>query len=288
MITERPAASGTPEAMPSAPSASAAVKEPSSASVAAEAGEGRFSRTERLYGREAVEAFRRARVAVFGLGGVGGHVVEALARSGIGALDLIDHDRVSLSNLNRQIIATEQTLGQHKVDAAEARVRSISPACRVTKHRLFFLPETAGELDFTQFDYVVDAMDNVTAKLCLAECAQKAGVPLISAMGTGNKLDPSKLRVSDLYETSVCPLARVMRKECRRRGIRALKVVWSEEEPMLPSGPEEEPGPACPADPETAAGKWTRLTPGSNAVVPACTGLMMAAEVLNDLTKKYR
>ena len=249
--------------------------------------EGRFSRTELLYGTEAVRALAGARVAVFGIGGVGGYVVEALARSGVGALDLIDHDRVALSNMNRQIIATDRTLGQYKVDAARERVLSINPVCTVTAHSLFFLPDTAGEIDFSAFDYAADAVDNITAKLTLIESAKRAGVPVISAMGTGNKLDPSKLRVSDLYETSVCPLARVMRKECRRRGVTGLKVVWSEEEPMLSPGSKEESGPGCPEDP-ARSGAWKRVTPASNAVVPATAGLLMAAEIIKDLIEKYR
>jgi tRNA A37 threonylcarbamoyladenosine dehydratase len=249
--------------------------------------EGRFSRTELLYGPDAVKALAGARVAVFGLGGVGGYVVEALARSGVGALDLVDHDRVALSNLNRQIIATERTLGQYKVDVAGERVLSINPDCTVTAHRLFFLPETAGEIDFSVFDYVADAVDNITAKLTLIECAKHAGIPVISAMGTGNKLDPAKLRVSDIYETSVCPLARVMRKECRRRGVTGLKVVWSEEEPMVPPVSEEESDSACPEDPARSGG-WKRITPASNAAVPATAGLLMASEIINDLIKRYR
>ena len=244
--------------------------------------EGRFSRTELLYGEEAVEALAGARVAVFGLGGVGGYVVEALARSGIGALDLVDHDKVALSNLNRQIIATERTINRYKVDAAHDRVLDINPGCTVTTHRLFFLPETEGEIDFSGFDYVADAVDNITAKLTLIECARRAGVPIISAMGTGNKFDPSMLKVTDIYDTAVCPLARVMRKECRKRGIERLKVVCSEEEPMEPRDPEG--GTAR----EDQSGAWKRFTPASNAVVPATAGLLMASEIIKDLIRKYR
>ena len=244
--------------------------------------EGRFSRTELLYGEEAVAVLSRVRVAVFGLGGVGGYVVEALARSGVGALDLVDHDRVALSNLNRQIIATEGTIGRYKAEAAQERVLSINPECRVTAHRLFFLPETAGEIDFTAFDYVADAVDNITAKLTLIECAKRAGVPVISAMGTGNKLDPTMLKAADIYETAVCPLARVMRKECRKRGIESLKVVYSEEEPLERENPEGESNAA------NRGGRWNRMTPASNAIVPATAGLLMASEIIKDLIQKYR
>ena len=244
--------------------------------------EGRFSRTELLYGKEAVEALAGARVAVFGLGGVGGYVVEALARSGVGALDLVDHDRVALSNLNRQIIATERTLGQYKVDAARDRVLDINPGCAVTVHRLFFLPDTVSEIDFSVFDYVADAVDNITAKLTLIECAGHAGVPVVSAMGTGNKFDPSLLKVTDIYDTAVCPLARVMRKECRKRGIESLKVVCSEEEPLEPRNPEGE------TSHTDRSGVWKRVTPASNAMVPATAGLLMASEIIKDLIRKYR
>ena len=233
--------------------------------------ESRFSRTERVYGPEAAEKLAAKRVAVFGLGGVGGYAVEALARSGIGALDLTDHDTVSISNFNRQILATRQTLGQYKADAARERVLDINPDCAVTVYRRFFLPETAGEWDFTRFDYVVDCVDTVTAKLALIEKARAAGVPILSAMGTGNKKDPGLLRVSDLYETSICPLARVMRRECRRRGIDRLKVVWSPEEPAVPfQDPEDELDPSV---------------PGSTAFVPAAAGILLAAEVVNSLTE---
>ena len=284
-------------------------------------GESRFSRTELLYGREAVQTLHQKRVCVFGLGGVGGHAAEALARSGVGALDLVDHDRVSLSNLNRQIIATERTLGQDKVDAARERILEINPACRVTVHKLFFLPETAEEIDFSCFDYVADAVDNVTAKLCIAERAQQAGVPVISAMGTGNKLNPSLLRVADLYDTKVCPLARVLRKECRKRGISGVKAVYSEEEPLIPEPAEPTEGfiqtqgtqetadgrqtqetretvgsrkmqetPGAAEDRQSAEkpkgkGAWQRVTPGSNAIVPATAGLLMASVILDELTK---
>lgn len=233
----------------------------------------RFSRTEMLLGEAAMEQLARAHVAVFGVGGVGGYVVEALARSGIGALTLVDHDTVSLSNLNRQIIATGETLGQKKVLAAAARVHSIHPACRVTMRDEFFLPENADSFDFSAFDYVVDAVDTVSAKLAIVMAARAAGVPVISSMGAGNKLEPSLFRVSDISKTSVCPLAKVMRRLCREHGIDRLKVVWSPEEPRKPFG-------EAPAD--AAPGK--RQTPGSVAFVPAAAGLILAGEVIKDLT----
>ena len=235
------------------------------------AAESRFARTELLYGEAAVRALSRAHVAVFGLGGVGGHVVEALARSGVGALDLIDSDRLAPSNLNRQILALHSTLGQYKTDAAAARIRDINPDCEVRCFRCFFLPETAGDFDFSQYDYVVDAIDTVTGKLCLAERAREAGVPLISALGAGNKLDPAAFRVSDLAETSMDPLARVMRKELRRRGIEHLKAVWSPEEPLKPleDAPPEETG--------------RRALPGSTAFTPPAAGLLLASTVVRDL-----
>jgi len=228
-----------------------------------------FSRTRMLLGETALERLKRSRVAVFGVGGVGGYVVEALARSGVGALDLIDNDDVALTNLNRQIIATYDTIGRAKVDAAAERVRSINPDCIVRTYRTFYLPETAGEFDFTQYDYIVDAIDTVAGKLALAERAQAAGTPIISALGTGNKLDPTRLAVGDIYETSVCPLARVMRRELRRRGVARLKVLWSREKPVVPLPPEEETD--------------RRGLPGSTAFVPPAGGLIIAAEVVKDL-----
>ena len=227
-----------------------------------------------LLGEDAMRALRRARVAVFGVGGVGGHVVEALARSGVGALDLVDDDVVSLTNLNRQLLATHDTLGRPKVDVAAERVRAIDPACAVRTYRTFFLPETAGQFDFAAWDYVVDAIDTVAGKLALVERALSAGTPIISALGTGNKLDPSRLAVGDVYATSVCPLARVMRRELRRRGVERLKVLWSDEEPVVPLPPDEE--------------TERRALPGSCAFVPAAGGLLIAAEVVKDLTRQTR
>jgi len=236
-----------------------------------------FSRTELLLGSAAVDALRRARVAVFGVGGVGGYVVEALARAGVGALDLIDSDTVAPSNLNRQIIALHSTIGMYKVDAAAARVRDINPACAVTPYRCFFLPETEGQFDFTRYDYVVDAIDTVTGKLALIEKARAAGTPIICAMGAGNKLHPERFEIADIYETSVCPLARVMRKECKKRGIEHLKVVYSKEMPL-------EPDPAL----ETAARAETpdrRDIPGSVSFTPSAAGLILAGEVVRDLLR---
>ena len=230
-----------------------------------------FSRTRMLLGKEAMDRLRQARVAVFGIGGVGGHAVEALVRSGVGALDLIDSDRVVISNLNRQIIATRDTLGMLKVEAAKARVLSINPNCQVKTYPIFYLPETADRFDFSQYDYVVDAIDTVAGKLQLIEAAKAAGVPVISSMGAGNKLDPTVFRVADIAETSVCPLARVMRRELKKRGIDHVKVVYSTE-PALTPGPAEE---------ETSR----RSTPGSTAFVPAVAGLILAGEVVKDISK---
>ena len=236
----------------------------------------RFSRTQLLYGREAMDYFASCRIAVFGIGGVGGYVVEALARSGIGALDLIDDDKVCLSNINRQIIATEKTVGQYKVDVAKERVCEINPDCRVTAHRTFYLPDTQDRFDFREYDYIVDAIDTVTGKLAIIENAKKAGVPVISSMGAGNKKNPAAFEVADIYETSICPLAKVMRRECKKRGIESLKVVYSKEEPVRPL-----------EDLETA-GECTqrRSVPGSTAFVPSVAGLIMAGEVINDLAAK--
>lgn len=231
-----------------------------------------FARTALLLGQEGMERLAQARVAVFGVGGVGGHVVEALARSGVGALDLIDSDQVCLSNLNRQIIATRATIGQYKVDAARDRIADISPSTQVRVYKTFYTPETAGQFDFTQYDYVVDAIDTVTGKLALVLQAQEAGVPIISSMGAGNKLDPTAFRVADIYQTSVCPLARVMRTELRRRGVKHLKVVYSTEPPLTPL--------PAPAEEQTSR----RQTPGSTAFVPAVAGLIIAGEVVRDLT----
>ena len=235
-----------------------------------------FVRTEMLLGAAAMERLAAARVAVFGLGGVGGSAAEALVRTGIGAIDLIDNDRVSRSNLNRQIIATNATLGMLKAEAAARRFAEINPALLITCSIAFFTPETADDFDFTCYDYVVDAIDTVTGKLCLVQRCMEAGTPIISAMGTGNKLDPSLLRISDLSETAGCPLARIMRKELRKRGILHLPVVWSPEEPIRPVLPEGEDGEA-----ELPQGR--RSIPGSTAFVPAAAGLLLASRVVRDL-----
>ena len=231
-----------------------------------------FSRTELLVGREAMNTLQNARVAVFGVGGVGGYTVEALARSGVGALELIDNDTVSLTNLNRQIIALHSTVGRAKVEVCRERILDINPECRVTIHQTFFLPETSDRFDFSQYDYVVDAIDTVKGKLELALKAQEAGVPIISSMGAGNKLDPTAFEVADIYDTSICPLARIMRKECRARGIKRLKVVYSKEMPARPVKKIEE---------QTVR----RDTPGSVSFVPPVAGLIIAGEVIKDLIK---
>ncbi len=246
-----------------------------------------FSRTELLFGPEAMEHLGNCRVAVFGIGGVGGYTVEALARSGIGALDLIDDDRVCLTNLNRQIIATRKTVGRYKVDVAQERVLDINPACRVTTWKTFYMPDTRDQFDFTVYDYVVDAIDTVTGKLALVQQAQEAGTPVISAMGAGNKLDPTALRVADIHQTSVCPLARVMRTECRKRGIRHLKVVYSTE---LPVRPLEDPSISCRnhciCPPDTRKCTVRRDIPGSTAFVPSVMGLIIGGEVVKDLIRE--
>lgn len=233
-----------------------------------------FSRTELLLGKQAMEKLKNARVAVFGLGGVGGYVAEALARSGVGQLELIDHDDISLTNLNRQILATQDTLGMPKAEAAAQRAKAINPHIQAAVRQVFYTPETAHQFDFTRYDYVVDAIDTVTGKLMLIKAAKEANTPIISSMGTGNKLDAGAFRVADIYDTSVCPLARIMRKECRKRGIDSLKVVYSEEEPLSPTLSEGERE-------EMPEGR--RALPGSVAFVPAVAGLIIAGEVIKDL-----
>ena len=231
-----------------------------------------YSRTALLLGEEAMKKLKNARVAVFGLGGVGGYVVEALARSGVGALELVDHDTVSLTNINRQIFATRSTVGMDKAEAAKKRVLDIDPEIRVTARKEFFGPDTLERFDFTSYDYVVDAIDTVTGKLALITACQAANTPIISSMGTGNKLDPGKFQVADITKTSVCPLARIMRKECAKRGIRHLKVLFSTEDPIAPAGGTTE---------ELPEGR--RSLPGSVAFVPSVAGLMIAGEVIKDL-----
>ena len=233
-----------------------------------------YSRTALLLGSGGMAKLKQSRVAVFGLGGVGGYVVEALARSGIGALDLIDHDTVSFTNLNRQILATRQTIGRDKATVAMERVLSIDPDIQVNPIRMFYGPDTASQFDFSKYDYVVDAIDTVTGKLALVTAAQAAGTPIISSMGTGNKLDPTKFQIADISKTSVCPLARIMRKECAKRGIRHLKVLFSTEDPI--------PGdPNALTNEELPEGR--RALPGSVAFVPSVAGLIIAGEVIKDL-----
>ncbi len=234
----------------------------------------RFSRTALMFGEEAVEKLRKSRVAVFGIGGVGGYVAEALARSGIGALDLIDNDDVSVSNINRQIYALDSTVGMLKVEAAKVRIHDICPDTAVNARACFFMPDTADGFDFSVYDYVVDAIDTVTGKLEIIKRAKAVNVPVISAMGAGNKLDPTAFRVADISKTKVCPLARVMRYELKKLGIKDVKAVYSEEEAIKPA--------ANPDDPQT---EFRRSIPASNSFVPPVMGLIMAGEVIKDLVK---
>lgn len=229
-----------------------------------------FSRTELLLGKENMQKLKNSRVAVFGIGGVGGHAAEALARSGVGVLDLIDSDVISVTNINRQIIATLDKVGEYKTDVMKERIALINPEADVRVYRKFFLPENADEFDFTQYDYVIDAVDTVSAKIELVMKAQADGTPIICSMGAGNKLDPSAFEVADLYATSVCPLARIMRTELRKRGVKKLKVVYSKESPVTPLPSDEECG--------------KRTVPGSTAFVPSVAGLIIAGEVVRDLS----
>lgn len=234
--------------------------------------ENQFLRTEMLLGADAMKTLQKSRVAIFGIGGVGGHVVEALVRSGVGAVDLIDSDTVCLSNLNRQIIATHSNIGKYKVDAMKERVLDINPDCKVEVHKCFYLPDTKDAFHFLDYDYVVDAVDTVTAKLQLVEEAEKYHVPIISSMGAGNKMNPADFEVADIYQTSVCPLAKVMRRELKKRGISKLKVVYSKEVALKPQTQEQE------NEQETR-----KIAPGSNAFVPSVAGLIIASEVVKDL-----
>jgi tRNA A37 threonylcarbamoyladenosine dehydratase len=247
-----------------------------------------FSRTELLVGNEGMEKLRNSRVAIFGIGGVGGYTVEALARSGVGTLDLIDDDKICLTNINRQIYATRSTVGKYKVDVAKDRIHDINPDANVNIYKTFYVPDTAGEFDFSQFDYVVDAIDTVTGKIELIMQADKSNTPIISSMGAGNKMDPTAFRVSDIYKTSVCPLAKVMRRELKKRGIEKLKVVYSEEKPMTPI---DDMAISCRTNcicPPGTVRKCTqrRQVPGSNAFVPSVVGLIIAGEVIKDLIAK--
>lgn len=244
----------------------------------------RFSRTELILGKDAIKKLASSRVAVFGVGGVGGYAVEALARSGVGALDLIDSDKICLSNINRQIIATQNNIGQYKVDEAKRRVLSINPDCVVRTYKIFYLPETEDMFDFSQYDYVVDAIDTVSGKLALVENAKKTGTPVISSMGAGNKLDPTAFRVADIYSTSVDPLARIMRYECRKRKIDKLKVVYSCEKPLCPKKEETSEGKGENLSDVNEKSKPRRSVPGSTAFVPSVVGLIIAGEVIKDLT----
>lgn len=223
-----------------------------------------------MLGKDGMETLASSRVAVFGIGGVGGYTVEALVRSGVGAIDIIDNDKVALTNINRQIYATHKTVGRYKVDVAAERIAEINPACKVTAHKTFYMPETQDEFDFTKYDYIVDAIDTVTGKITIIENAQKCGTPVISCMGAGNKLDPTAFEVADIYKTSVCPLAKVMRRELKKRGIKKLKVVYSKEEPSVRVGESEEESPK-------------RAIPASNSFTPSVAGLIIAGEVIKDL-----
>ncbi len=230
-----------------------------------------FSRTELLFGKDAMEKLKLSRVAVFGVGGVGGYTVEALARSGVGTIDIIDNDKVSITNINRQIIATTKTLGLYKVDVARDRIKEINPDAAVNCYKTFYTPETSDEFDFTKYDYVVDAIDTVAGKIELVMNAVKCKTPIISSMGAGNKLNPAEFEVSDIYKTSVCPLARVMRTELKKRGVKNLKVVYSKEKAIKPFAGEE------------ASPKQGRQVPGSTAFVPSVAGLIIASEVIKDI-----
>ena len=247
-----------------------------------------FSRTELLIGKEGLNKLASARVAVFGIGGVGGYAVEALARSGVGALDLIDDDRICITNLNRQLHATRKTVGKYKVDVAAERVAEINPNCVVRTYKTFYLPETEAEFDFHDYDYVIDAIDTVTGKLSLVKNANACGTPIISSMGAGNKLDPTKFEVADIYKTSVCPLARTMRRELKKFGIKHLKVVYSKEEPIRPAEDDEISCRSHCVCPPGTVRKCTvrRDIPGSTAFVPSVVGLIIAGEVIKDLIRE--
>lgn len=246
-----------------------------------------FSRTELLFGKEAMEKLAASRIAVFGIGGVGGYTVEALVRSGVGTVDLIDDDRICLTNINRQIYATRKTVGKYKVDVAAERIHEINPDAVVNTYKTFYTPETADQFDFTQYDYIIDAIDTVTGKIALVINAQAVGTPIISSMGAGNKVDPTAFEVTDIYKTSVCPLAKVMHYELKRKGVKNLKVVYSKEKPIIPI---DDMTISCRTHcicPPGTARKCTqrRQVPGSNAFVPSVVGLIIAGEVIKDLTK---
>lgn len=239
-----------------------------------------FSRTELLLGEAAMKALENARVAIFGIGGVGGYTAEALSRSGVGYIDLIDNDKVSVTNINRQICATLKTVGRYKVDVAKERIAEINPQAVVKTYKTFFTPETSGQFDFSSYDYVVDAIDTVSGKLELAVQCEKTGTPIIASMGAGNKLDPTAFEVADIYGTSVCPLARVMRSELKKRGVKKLKVVYSKEKPLTPNYSDEK------AQEELT--NSSKRIPGSNSFVPPVVGLIIAGEVVSDITSSLR
>lgn len=246
-----------------------------------------FSRTGLLLGEMNMNKLFSSRVLLFGVGGVGGYVAEGLARSGIGTIDIVDNDKICLSNINRQIIALHSTLGRDKVDVVRERLLDINPAVKVTPYKCFYLPETADRFDFSQYDYIIDAIDTVTGKIQIIMQAEEAGVPVISSMGCGNKLDPTKLKVTDIYSTSVCPLAKVMRRELKKRGIKKLKVVYSEEPALKPCKPHadaEVPETSSGSLPESAGRK--KAVPGSTAFVPSAAGLIIASEVVKDLISR--
>lgn len=245
-----------------------------------------FSRTELIFGSESMEKLYGARVAIFGIGGVGSYSAEALARSGVGTLDLIDDDRVCITNINRQLFATRKTVGKYKVDVAKERLEEINPKIKINTYKTFFMPETSEQFDFSQYDYVVDAIDTVKGKIELVIKATEAGVPIISSMGAGNKIDASAFKISDIYKTKVCPLARVMRQELKKRGIKKLKVVYSEEEVIKPS---EDMAISCKTQCVCPPGTVRKCTvrnqvPGSNAFVPPVVGLIIAGEIIKDIT----
>lgn len=245
----------------------------------------RFSRLQLLTGADALEKLKNSRVAVFGIGGVGGYTVEALARSGVGTIDLIDDDKVCLTNMNRQIYALGSTIGKYKVDAAKERILDINPDAVINTYKMFFLPENADEFDFAGYDYIVDAIDTVSGKIALIEKAKKESIPIISSMGAGNKMDAAAFEVADIYETSVCPLAKVMRRELKKRGIESLKVVYSKEKPLSPAEDDEiscKYNCVCPPGTKRDC-SVRRQIPGSNAFVPPVAGLIMAGEVVKDL-----
>ncbi len=247
-----------------------------------------FERTELLYGKKAMEKLKNSRVAVFGIGGVGGYTTEALVRSGVGTIDLIDNDVVNPSNLNRQIIATTKTIGQYKVDAAKRRAMEINPDIKVNTYKTFYMPETSNQFDFTKYDYIVDAIDTVTGKIELVVNAHKANVPIISSMGAGNKIHPAGFEVADIYKTSVCPLARVMRRELKKRDIKKLKVVYSKEPPVTFADSINNDVNSSERgidNNNNEASKFVKQVPGSNAFVPSVAGLIIAGEIINDLVQ---